>query len=124
MGPILITNIVNILVMILVIGLLIPLARGKVKRNVLYGFRLKNAMKNDSNWYVINAMCAKLAIKFSIIPFTFIVISLIVDNILTVWVWPIVLLSYVAIFSYKSYKIDKSFAAQQGDAPEPASPAR
>lgn len=43
----------------LMIGLGIPMAIRKVKRNNLYGARLKYTMMDDDIWYDVNAMAGK-----------------------------------------------------------------
>lgn len=37
-----------------IFALLIPLYRGKVKRNPVYGVRIRKAFESEENWYKIN----------------------------------------------------------------------
>lgn len=43
-----------ILAGLLVIGTSVPLARGRVGRNGLYGIRLRKSLESDDAWYAIN----------------------------------------------------------------------
>ncbi|HNY50589.1 MAG TPA: SdpI family protein [Smithella sp.] len=45
----------------------VPLFLRKVPRNVIYGFRIKATLKNDSVWYEANAYFGKLLIISSLI---------------------------------------------------------
>lgn len=51
----------------LVIGLHIPLLRGKVKMNKLYGMRFKQSFESDENWYAINRYGARLMIRWGVV---------------------------------------------------------
>ena len=41
---------------IVFIGLGIPLVRGRVRRNVVYGYRTRRTMSDDRIWYPVNMM--------------------------------------------------------------------
>ncbi|MCU0425548.1 MAG: SdpI family protein [Candidatus Kapabacteria bacterium] len=43
----------------LMIGLGIPLMRGKIKRNLYYGVRTPKTLASDEHWYPINAVGGK-----------------------------------------------------------------
>lgn len=45
----------------------VPLVLRKVPRNVIYGFRIKATLKNDSVWYEANAYFGKLLMISSLI---------------------------------------------------------
>lgn len=49
----------NIMPGILFIALSIPLLKGKIPKNQLYGFRIQKAFASDDNWYAINKYGAK-----------------------------------------------------------------
>ncbi|HMB91636.1 MAG TPA: SdpI family protein [Rhodothermales bacterium] len=51
----------------LMIGLHVPLLRGKVKMNPLYGMRFKQSFTSEENWYAINRYGARLMIWWSIV---------------------------------------------------------
>jgi len=44
---------------ILIILLSIPLIKGKIKTNYLYGVRIRKSYESDENWYKINAYGGK-----------------------------------------------------------------
>ena len=48
------------------IGLSIPLLRGRIKRNPLYGVRLRQSMQSEEAWYAINRYWAKRMIAWGI----------------------------------------------------------
>lgn len=54
-----------ILTGLLVIGICLPLAKGSVKMNRLYGIRFKRAFESEENWYKINQFGAKQLIRWS-----------------------------------------------------------
>ncbi len=57
---------INIFCGLLFVGLAIPLYKGKVKMNYLYGVRFSNSFKSDENWYKINKYGAKRMMIWSI----------------------------------------------------------
>ena len=56
----------NIFVAALFIVLSIPLVKGKIPMNKVYGVRIKKAFESDENWYKINAYGGKQLILWSI----------------------------------------------------------
>ena len=136
MNKIMILKLMYLGVFVLIIGLMIPLALGKIKRNHIYGFRLTNSMKNDELWMVINRRCAVFSLKLIVIPFIVFASLAFINHSIIIYLFPTVILMYVAIMTFKSYSIDKSYAgdpqvsstaknlAQQVVAPEAASPPR
>jgi uncharacterized membrane protein len=55
----------------LILGLVIimvcfPLYLGKIKRNIVYGFRIRKAFESDQNWYEINRYGAKSLIIWAV----------------------------------------------------------
>jgi len=56
----------NISIAVLMIVLSIPLFRGDVKMNRIYGARFKKSFVSDENWYRINRYAAKQVIGWSI----------------------------------------------------------
>ena len=57
----------HILIGILMIGLSIPMLKGKIKMNHGYGFRFRKSFESDKNWYKINKYGAKRLIIWSAI---------------------------------------------------------
>ncbi|MBF0224899.1 MAG: SdpI family protein [Desulfobacterales bacterium] len=55
----------NILTGILIIGICIPLLKGKIKMNKWYGMRFKKSFESEENWYKINTYGAKRMIIWS-----------------------------------------------------------
>ena len=51
---------------LVIIGVSIPLARGLVGRNRLYGVRLAASMKSDDAWYAINRFGGKRMIVWAV----------------------------------------------------------
>jgi uncharacterized membrane protein len=41
---------------VVLIGLGIPLVRGRVRRNIVYGYRTRRTMSDDRIWYPVNMM--------------------------------------------------------------------
>lgn len=62
LGPVL----TNIAVALLLIGLNIPLLKGKIKMNHFYGMRIGKSFESDEMWYKINKFGAKQFIIWSI----------------------------------------------------------
>jgi len=56
----------NISVAALFIVLSIPLVKGKVPMNKMYGVRIKKAFDSEENWYKINAYGGKQLILWSV----------------------------------------------------------
>ncbi|WP_244888209.1 SdpI family protein [[Bacillus] enclensis] len=56
----------NIAVALLLIGLNIPLYKGKIKMNHFYGMRIGRSFESDEMWYKINRFGAKRFIMWSI----------------------------------------------------------
>lgn len=55
----------DILFSIFLAGISVPLLRGRVKMNDLYGFRLRKAFESEENWTAINRHGARLFIQWS-----------------------------------------------------------
>jgi hypothetical protein len=55
---------------LLMIGLAIPLALGKVKPNWVYGFRTPRTINNPDIWYPVNAYAGKALIYAGIVILT------------------------------------------------------
>lgn len=51
---------------LVIIIICIPLYLGKIKRNIVYGFRIRKAFESDLNWYLINKYGAKSLIIWAI----------------------------------------------------------
>jgi SdpI/YfhL protein family len=51
---------------LLIIGLAIPLVRGRIGRNGWYGIRLPESFRSDEAWYAINRFGAKRMIAWAI----------------------------------------------------------
>ena len=66
MTPHTILGLSHILIALIVFILSIPLFRGKVSRNFLYGIRTSKALESDENWYKINKYGAKQLMIWSI----------------------------------------------------------
>ena len=69
----------NMSVAVLVILLSIPLYRGNVKMNRIYGARFKKSFASDGNWYKINRYGAKQLIAWSIPLFLVGITAFLVD---------------------------------------------
>jgi hypothetical protein len=63
----LILGLSNVFCAVPVIGLSLPLLRGKVKRNLLYGMRFAKSLESDERWYEINAYGARRMIFWSVV---------------------------------------------------------
>jgi hypothetical protein len=50
----------------LLVGLSIPLVRGQVGRNALYGVRIRESLESDDAWFAINRFGGKRLIVWSI----------------------------------------------------------
>jgi hypothetical protein len=59
----------NVSIAVLVILASLPLLRGHVKMNRMYGARFKQSFVSDENWYKINRYAAKQAIGWSFVLF-------------------------------------------------------
>ena len=51
---------------LVIIGISIPLARGRVGRNRLYGIRFPNAFESDEAWYAINRHGGRCLIAWAV----------------------------------------------------------
>lgn len=51
---------------LLLLGLAVPLARGRVGRNALYGIRLRESLQSDDAWFAINRYGGRRLIVWSI----------------------------------------------------------
>jgi hypothetical protein len=51
---------------LIIIGLAVPLARGRVGRNGLYGVRFPQSFQSDDAWYVINRFGGKRLIIWAV----------------------------------------------------------
>lgn len=51
---------------LLMIGLGLPLAKERVKPNILYGFRLKRAFESEEAWYAINRVGGSAMVRWGI----------------------------------------------------------
>lgn len=77
------------------VGMGLPLALRKVKRNYSYGFRLpKHAMNDDEIWYLVNELGGKHMVVTGIILFVLAVLLLVFQGKLMV-VKPVLLLTLV-----------------------------
>ena len=61
-----ILGIVHILTAVVIILISIPLVRGKVSMNKVYGIRFKKSYESEENWYRINEYGGKQLILWSI----------------------------------------------------------
>jgi len=52
---------------IVIIVISIPLYLGKVKRNAVYGFRIRKAFESEQNWYLINRYGALLLMIWAVV---------------------------------------------------------
>jgi uncharacterized membrane protein len=52
---------------VVIILISIPLYLGKVKRNGIYGFRIRKAFESEQNWYKINRYGAKSLILWAMV---------------------------------------------------------
>ncbi len=62
----LILGFVNIFAGMLIIALSIPLLKGKIKMNSLYGVRFAKSFESESHWYKINRYGAKQMILWAV----------------------------------------------------------
>ena len=69
----------NLSIAVLVILMSIPLFRGDVKMNRIYGARFKKSFVSDENWYKINRYAAKQLIMWSIPLFLLGIAAFLVD---------------------------------------------
>ena len=60
-------GLMHISISLIICVLCIPLAKGKVPMNNVYGIRTKKALESDENWYKINKYGAKQLIIWSIV---------------------------------------------------------
>ena len=51
---------------LLCLGLAIPLARGRVRRNLLYGVRFAESLRSDEEWFEINRYGGRRMIVWSL----------------------------------------------------------
>lgn len=56
----------NLIIGLLLVLLSIPLKRGSVKMNVLYGVRFKKSFESEENWYKINKYGAERFMLWSL----------------------------------------------------------
>jgi len=63
----LILGFVNICAGLLIIALSIPLLKGKIKMNSLYGVRFAKSFASESHWYKINRYGAKQMILWAVL---------------------------------------------------------
>ncbi len=63
----LILGLSNVFCAVLVLGLSMPLLRGKVKPNPLYGVRFAKSFESEELWYAINAYGARRMIIWSVV---------------------------------------------------------
>lgn len=59
-------GVVNVATAILIIGISMPLVKGKIPMNKLYGIRFKKSYASEENWYKINEYGGKQPIIWSI----------------------------------------------------------
>ena len=57
----------NILMGGLLLGLSIPLVKGKVKMNYFYGVRFKKSFESEENWYALNRYGGRLLTYWSVL---------------------------------------------------------
>lgn len=57
---------VDIVLAVVTIALAIPLARGRIPMNELYGIRLRKAFESEQNWYRINAYGGRQLVWWSV----------------------------------------------------------
>ncbi len=66
-----ILGLVHIFTAVLIILMSIPLVKGKVSMNKVYGIRFKKSYESDENWYKINKYGGKQLIYWSILLIIF-----------------------------------------------------
>jgi uncharacterized membrane protein len=54
----------SIIIGMLIIGLAIPLIRGKIPMNDTYGLRIPKSFTSEENWYKLNTFGSKIMIAF------------------------------------------------------------
>jgi hypothetical protein len=64
---------------IVVILVSVPLYLGKVKRNGIYGFRIRQAFESEQNWYQINRYGAGVLIIWALLLMAVGIICLFID---------------------------------------------
>jgi uncharacterized membrane protein len=52
---------------LILIAVSIPLYLGRIKRNCVYGFRIRKAFESEENWYLINRYGAKALMGWSLV---------------------------------------------------------
>jgi hypothetical protein len=52
---------------LILIAVSIPLYLGRIKRNPVYGFRIRKAFESEENWYLINRHGAKARMDWSLV---------------------------------------------------------
>ena len=67
----------NLFCGLIVIGVSLPLVKGKVPMNRLYGVRFKRSFESDELWYEINRFGGRKMIRWSIVLLALGVISLV-----------------------------------------------
>lgn len=79
------TCITLIVLALMIIVISIPLYLGKVKRNAVYGFRIKKAFESDLSWYLINRYGARSLIIWAFFLVFIAIICLFIspENVLT-----------------------------------------
>ena len=70
----------------ILIAVSIPLYLGKIKRNYVYGFRIRKALESEENWYSINRYGAKALMSWSVVIMAIGIICLYIEpqHVLTV----------------------------------------
>lgn len=58
-------GLLNISIAIFLILVAIPLIKGWIRKNYLYGFRFRKALESEENWYRINQFGAKTLLRWS-----------------------------------------------------------
>lgn len=95
---------VSILVGMLAIGLAIPLIRGKIPMNDIYGVRIPKSFTSEENWYKINTFGGKIMIAFLALPLIIFGIVCVflsfssVNELMIAWLSVIILSSVLCLF--------------------------
>ncbi|BAM03237.1 SdpI family protein [Phycisphaera mikurensis] len=59
MNPAFLLCLLNLLLGLMCVGSAVPLIRGKVKPNLLFGLRTRTTLRDDAAWYRLNAACGR-----------------------------------------------------------------
>lgn len=59
MNPALLLCLLNLLLGLMCVGSAVPLIRGKVRPNLLFGLRTRATLRDDAAWYRLNAACGR-----------------------------------------------------------------